>query len=132
ERRRDRHDRRCGRACAHVHHDHRGRSGRSGRARARVHPDRLRRPVNPLRTITRDLFERRLWPVAAGLVALLIAIPVVFLRPAPAALQTAAPAPAPATPAPATPAAAPATGPPGAPDLAAGPSVALTSAPVPA
>ncbi|HEY3190164.1 MAG TPA: hypothetical protein VGJ70_21910 [Solirubrobacteraceae bacterium] len=82
--------------------------------------------MNPLRTIARDLFERRLWPVAAGLVALLVAIPVVFLRPSPAALETAATAPAPAAAAPAVTTAAPATD---AADVATDPSVGLTSSP---
>jgi hypothetical protein len=62
--------------------------------------------VNPLRTIVRDLVERRLWPVAALMVALVIAVPVLFLRPAPSALDgsvtPAAPTAAPATAAAAT------------------------------
>jgi len=48
--------------------------------------------MSPLRTLARDLVERRLWPVAALLVVGLIALPLLFLRPTPAAI---APAPAP-------------------------------------
>ena len=87
--------------------------------------------MTPLRTIARDLVERRLWPLAALLVVGLIAIPVLFLRPAPAALETSADAAATA-PAAAPAAAAPAAGAAAAPtstDAAADPSVALTSSP---
>ena len=84
--------------------------------------------MSPLRGIARDLFERRLWPVAAVLLLGVIAAPVLLLHPAPAALeQSAAPA------APATTAAAP-TAPVAAPTTdtsqsAGDPSVALTSSP---
>jgi hypothetical protein len=82
-----------------------------------------------LRNIARDLVEKRLWPVAALLLVGLIAIPMVFLRPAPAALDgapttTGAPAPTAAT------AAVPApTGPTSATDTVSDPSVAMTSSP---
>jgi hypothetical protein len=88
-----------------------------------------------LRNVARELVEKRLWPVAALLVVGLIAIPVLFLRPAPAALEastsstpttTGAPAP---TAAPAAAAAAAPTGPTSASDVAADPSVAMTSSP---
>jgi hypothetical protein len=85
--------------------------------------------VNPLRTIVRDLVERRLWPVAALMVALVIAVPVLFLRPAPSALDgSATPAP---TAAPATAAAATttATTTPATTDVGAEPSVKLTTSP---
>jgi hypothetical protein len=84
--------------------------------------------MSPLRTIARDLLERRLWPFAALLAIGLVAVPVVFLRPAPSAVsETPAPAPAatPAAGAAATPAA-PATAPG---DPTADPSVSLTSSP---
>src|SRR3982750_111865 len=73
--------------------------------------------MSPLRTIARDLIDRRLWPVAALLAVGLVAIPVVFLRPAPSAVAPAAAPPA-ATAAPAAPSA-----------PTADPSVALTSSP---
>lgn len=38
--------------------------------------------MNPLRSVARDLVERKLWPVAALLVLALVAVPIVFLRPA--------------------------------------------------
>jgi hypothetical protein len=87
--------------------------------------------VSPLRGIVRDLVDRRLWPVAALLIVGLVAVPVLVLRPAPAALDsstTTASAPAaaaPATAATATPAAAtPGTG-----DATTDPSVSLTTSP---
>jgi hypothetical protein len=61
--------------------------------------------MSPLRTIARDLIDRRLWPLAALLAVGLVAIPVVFLRPAPNAVSE-APAPPAATAPPANPAAA--------------------------
>ena len=85
--------------------------------------------MSPLRTIARDLVERRLWPLAALLVAGLVAIPVVFLRPQPNALSgssapaAAAPAPAPVNPAASTASTASPS------DPTADPSVALTSSP---
>ena len=83
--------------------------------------------MSPLRTIARDLVDRRLWPFAALLAVGLVAIPVVFLRPAPSAVSE-APAPAAAPAAPSNPAAsAAATAVPG--DATADPSVALTSSP---
>src|SRR4051794_38719431 len=81
--------------------------------------------MSPLRTIARDLIDRRLWPLAALLAVGLVAIPVVFLRPAPNAVSE-APAPPAATAAPSNPAAA--VAPAAAPvDPTADPSVALTS-----
>src|SRR4051794_37437568 len=83
--------------------------------------------MSPLRTIARDLIDRRLWPLAALLAVGLVAIPVVFLRPAPNAVSE-APAPAAATAPPSNPAAAaPAAAAPS--DPTADPSVALTSSP---
>jgi hypothetical protein len=88
--------------------------------------------VNPLSSIARDLVERRLWPVAALLAALLVAVPVLFLRPSPAALDGTTPTPAPAAAATTGPtgvagvagvAATPTT------DVGADPSVGLTSSP---
>jgi hypothetical protein len=85
--------------------------------------------VNQLRTISRDLVDRRLWPVAAVLALALVAIPVLFLRPAPSALESApAAAPAPAATA-AAPAAASAAAPAATTDLAGDPSVGMTSSP---
>jgi hypothetical protein len=84
--------------------------------------------MSPLRTIARDLVDRRLWPVAALLAVGLVAIPMLFLRPAPNAVsETPAPAAAPA--APATPAATPAASAAAPADPTADPSVALTSSP---
>jgi hypothetical protein len=83
--------------------------------------------MSPLRTIARDLVDRRLWPLAALLAVGLVAIPVVFLRPAPNAVSE-APAPAAAPVAPSNPAAAAATTSPLS-DPVADPSVALTSSP---
>lgn len=83
--------------------------------------------MNHLHTIARDLVERRLWPFAALLAAVLVAVPVLFLRPGPAALQS-APAPAPVAAAAATGTTAPATT--AAPaDLGSDPSVGMTSSP---
>jgi hypothetical protein len=83
--------------------------------------------MNMLRTTVRELVEKRLWPLAALLAVGLVAIPVLFLRPAPAALDAATPAatPAAAPAAPGAPAAAPAE----AGDATADPAVALTSSP---
>ena len=56
--------------------------------------------MSPLKTIARDLVERRLWPVAALLAVGLVAVPLMFKRPAPSALEqssTPAPAAAPTT-----------------------------------
>ena len=54
--------------------------------------------MNALRTLVRDLIDRKLWPVALLLVAAAVAIPVLLGR-APAPAPTVAPAPAvPATP----------------------------------
>jgi hypothetical protein len=83
--------------------------------------------MSPLRTIARDLVDRRLWPLAALLAVGLVAIPVVFLRPAPNAVSE-APAPPAATAAPANPAAGPTTTATPS-DPTADPSVALTSSP---
>jgi hypothetical protein len=86
--------------------------------------------VNPLRTIVRDLVERRLWPVAALMVALVIAVPVLFLRPAPSALDgSATPAAPTAAPAPAAAATTTATTTPATTDVAAEPSLKLTTSP---
>ena len=82
--------------------------------------------MSPLRTIARDLVDRRLWPLAALLAVGLVAVPAVFLRPTPNAVSE-APAPAAATSAPSNPAAAAATTSPS--DPVADPSVALTSSP---
>ena len=86
--------------------------------------------MTPLRGIVRDLVERRLWPLAALLVLGLVAVPVLLLRPAPAALeQTAAPVASAAPAAPAAAGATPAAAPASADAALADPSVALTSSP---
>src|SRR5439155_1106701 len=101
------------------------------RAHAGVLLDSPRRcSVTPLRGIVRDLVERRLWPLAALLVLGLVAVPVLLLRPAPAALeQTAAPVASAAPAAPAAAGATPAAAPASADAALADPSVALASSP---
>ncbi|HEY3020403.1 MAG TPA: hypothetical protein VGJ32_09425 [Solirubrobacteraceae bacterium] len=82
-----------------------------------------------LRTTARDLVDRRLWPLVALLAVALVAIPVVFLRPSPGAVdEAAAPAAAPVAPA-ATPAAGAAVGAAAPADATADPAVTLTSSP---
>jgi hypothetical protein len=85
--------------------------------------------MTALRNVARELVEKRLWPVAALLLVALIAMPVLFLRPAPAALDGSATT----TGVPATAAApiagAAATGTTSATDVLADPSVAMTSSP---
>ena len=85
-----------------------------------------------LRLLYAELYvvERRLWPLAALLVLGLVAVPVLLLRPAPAALeQTAAPVASAAPAAPAAAGATPAAAPASADAALADPSVALTSSP---
>lgn len=62
--------------------------------------------MTPLRSLSRDLFERRLWPIVAALAVVLVAVPALFLHPATSVTAAAptGPATAPAAPA-ATPAA---------------------------
>ena len=88
--------------------------------------------MTALRNTARELVEKRLWPIAALLVVALIAIPVLFKRPAPAALEAASPATAtgaPASTAAPAAAAAPATGPTGTQGVVADPAVTMTSSP---